>query len=57
VTWKALGGGKLDAGLDGSQRPKTRRLAIIPNATHYSLMNTTAVAEVVAPFLAATSNR
>jgi pimeloyl-ACP methyl ester carboxylesterase len=50
--WKALGGGKRDAGLDGSNRPKAR-LAIIPNATHYNLMNTTAVAEVVAPFLAA----
>jgi pimeloyl-ACP methyl ester carboxylesterase len=50
--WKALGGGKRDAGLDGSKRPKAR-LAIVPNATHYSLMNTTAVAEVVAPFLAA----
>lgn len=48
--WKALGGGQHDAGLDGSQRPGAR-LAIIPNATHYDLFATTAVAEAVIPFL------
>lgn len=50
--WKAIGGGKRDAGLDGSQRPQGR-LAILPNTTHYSTMDTTAVADAVAPFLAA----
>jgi pimeloyl-ACP methyl ester carboxylesterase len=49
--WKALGGGARDPGIDGSLRPKTRRLAILPNTTHYNVMKTTAVAEVVAPFL------
>jgi pimeloyl-ACP methyl ester carboxylesterase len=34
--WKALGGGRRDAGLDGSQRP-AHELAIVPNATHYSV--------------------
>jgi pimeloyl-ACP methyl ester carboxylesterase len=49
--WKALGGGARDPGVDGSLRPKTRRLAILPDTTHYEVMKTTAVAEVVAPFL------
>jgi len=31
-----LGGGQLDAGIDGSLRP-TNQLAIVPNTTHYSL--------------------
>jgi pimeloyl-ACP methyl ester carboxylesterase len=50
--YKALGGGVRDAGLDGAKRPKAR-LAIIPGATHYNIMETTAVTEAVVPFLAA----
>ncbi|MBS1767600.1 MAG: alpha/beta hydrolase [Acidobacteria bacterium] len=34
--WEALGGGRRDAGLDGSLRPASQ-WAIVPNATHYSL--------------------
>jgi len=34
--WKALGGGQRDAGMDGSLRT-ANQLAIVPNATHYSL--------------------
>ena len=34
--WKALGGGQRDAGIDGSLRTENQ-LAIVPNATHYSL--------------------
>ena len=34
--WKALGGGQRDAGIDGSLRT-ANQLAIVPNATHYSL--------------------
>ena len=45
-----LGGGQHDAGLDGSHR-SPNRLAIMPNATHYDLLATTAVADVVRPFL------
>jgi pimeloyl-ACP methyl ester carboxylesterase len=47
-----LGGGKRDAGLDGSARP-TARLAILPGLTHYSILSSTAVAEAVRPFLEA----
>lgn len=50
--WRLLGGGQRDAGLDGSQRPAAR-LAIVPGATHYNLFGTTAVAELVLPFLEA----
>lgn len=34
--WKALGGGRRDAGMDGSLRP-ANQLAIVPNTTHYTL--------------------
>ncbi|MGH7688643.1 MAG: alpha/beta fold hydrolase, partial [Gemmatimonadaceae bacterium] len=34
--WKALGGGRRDAGLDGSLRP-ANQLAIVPNTTHYTI--------------------
>jgi pimeloyl-ACP methyl ester carboxylesterase len=50
--YNALGGGVRDAGLDGTKRPKSR-LAILPGTTHYNIMQTTAVAEIVEPFLAA----
>lgn len=51
--WKAFDGGQRDAGIDGSQRP-TAQLAVIPNATHYSLFATTSATEAVIPFLDAT---
>ncbi len=48
--YRLLGGGQRDAGLDGSARPAAR-LAIVPGATHYDILSTTVVAELVAPFL------
>lgn len=48
--YKALGGGQRDAGLDGSARPKAR-LGIVPGATHYNILATTAVTEMVTTFL------
>ncbi len=47
-----LGGGQRDAGPDGSARP-TARLAILPGLTHYTILSTPAVAEVVTSFLEA----
>lgn len=49
-----LGGGQGDAGLDGAGRPAAR-LAIVPGATHYDILSTTIVAELVDPFLAAST--
>ncbi|TFW18756.1 alpha/beta hydrolase [Massilia arenosa] len=49
--YKALGGGQRDAGLDGSLRSPSR-LAIIPGTTHYSILGTTAVADIARGFLA-----
>lgn len=34
--WQALGGGRRDAGIDGTQRP-ANALAVLPNTTHYTL--------------------
>ncbi|WP_265518672.1 alpha/beta fold hydrolase [Nitratireductor luteus] len=48
--WRLLGGGQRNAGLDGSLRPQAR-LAIVPGTTHYNLVATPVVAELVAPFL------
>lgn len=48
--YEALGGGKRDAGLDGSLRP-VARLGIVPGTTHYNILSTTMVAEMVSPFL------
>ncbi|MCT8997373.1 alpha/beta fold hydrolase [Chelativorans intermedius] len=48
--WRLLGGGQRDAGLDGSLRPQAQ-LAIVPGTTHYNLVATPVVAELVAPFL------
>lgn len=45
-----LGGGKKDAGWDGSGKP-IGRLAIIPNATHYDIFSSTQVTAAVLPFL------
>ena len=48
--WKTLGGGQRDAGIDGSLRP-ANQLAIVPNATHYSLASDPMLAEIVERFL------
>jgi pimeloyl-ACP methyl ester carboxylesterase len=48
--WGLFGGGKRDAGLDGSGRPPGR-LAIVPGTTHYDILSTDAVARLVIPFL------
>jgi pimeloyl-ACP methyl ester carboxylesterase len=48
--YKQLGGGQRDAGLDGSLRPSAR-LAIVPGTTHYNILATSVIAELVAPFL------
>ena len=45
-----LGGGRRDAGLDGSGRP-TARLAILPGMTHYDILSFPALASLVTPFL------
>jgi pimeloyl-ACP methyl ester carboxylesterase len=45
-----LGGGKRDAGLDGSGRPENW-LAIVPGVTHYDIGSSPALASVVTPFL------
>jgi pimeloyl-ACP methyl ester carboxylesterase len=49
--WKLLGGGQRDAGLDGSQRPLSQ-LAIIPNTTHYSVIESPLLIEAATAFLA-----
>jgi len=48
--YEALGGGQRDAGLDGSLRSPAR-LAIVPGATHYNILSTTAVAMMTSRFL------
>jgi pimeloyl-ACP methyl ester carboxylesterase len=45
-----LGGGKKDAGWDGSGKP-IGRLAILPNTTHYDVFSSTQVTAAVLPFL------
>lgn len=47
-----LGGGKGDAGLDGSRRP-VHQLAVLPGLTHYGVGSSPALAAAVEPFLAA----
>jgi len=51
-----LGGGQRDAGLDGSGRPTTW-LAILPNATHYDIISSPALASMVTSFLDAPTPR
>jgi pimeloyl-ACP methyl ester carboxylesterase len=48
--WGLIGGGRRDAGLDGSGRPRGQ-LAIVPGTTHYNLLETDVVARLVIPFL------
>ena len=47
-----LGGGRRDAGLDGSLRP-VARLAVLPGLTHYTIASDPALAAAVLPFLEA----
>lgn len=47
-----LGGGKRDAGLDGSLRP-TARLAVLPGFTHYDICTAPALPELANAFLEA----
>ena len=48
--WTLLGGGQRDAGFDGSQRPASQ-LAILPNTTHYNLIQSPLLTEVATAFL------
>ena len=48
--FELLGGGKADAGWDGSGMPNAR-LAILPATTHYDIFSSPALASAVAPFL------
>ena len=50
--WRLLGGGRRDAGVDGSGRP-TARLAILPGATHYDVVASPLLPAAVVPFLEA----
>jgi pimeloyl-ACP methyl ester carboxylesterase len=45
-----LGGGRQDAGMDGSRRPAAR-LAILPGMTHYNILSFPVLAALVTPFL------
>lgn len=45
-----LGGGKKDAGWDGSGMSDAR-LAILPGVTHYNIFSSPALAPIVTPFL------
>jgi len=48
--WKALGGGRRDAALDGSLRPASQ-LAIVPGTTHCMRPVEPMLSEIVEPFL------
>ena len=48
--FELLGGGRADAGWDGSGRPNAR-LAILPATTHYDIFSSPALASAVTPFL------
>ncbi len=49
--WQALGGGRRDAGIEGSLRP-ANQLAIVPNSTHYTLAVDPMLPEIVERLLA-----
>jgi thioesterase domain-containing protein len=51
-----LGGGKKDAGWDGSGRPRTQ-LAVLPGCTHYNIMSSPAIATIMKAFLDATASK
>jgi pimeloyl-ACP methyl ester carboxylesterase len=48
--FELLGGGKKDAGWDGSGMSNAR-LAILPGVTHYTMFSSPALASTVTPFL------
>lgn len=48
--WKLLGDGQGEAGFDGLQRPASH-LAIVPNTTHYNLIQSPMFTEVATAFL------
>jgi hypothetical protein len=48
--FELLGGGKRDAGWDGSGMSNSR-LAVLPGATHYDIFSSLALAPIVTPFL------
>jgi hypothetical protein len=48
--FELLGGGKADAGWDGSGMSKAR-LAVLPATTHYDIFSSPTLASTVAPFL------
>lgn len=48
--YQLLGGGRHDAGMDGSRRPAAQ-WAVVPGTTHYNLLGTEAVAKLAIPFL------
>ena len=48
--FQLLGGGKKDAGWDGSGMSNAR-LAILPGRTHYDIFSSPALAPTVVPFL------
>ena len=50
--FELLGGGKKDAGFDGSGMSNAR-LAILPGTTHYNILSSSALAPAVAQFLEA----
>jgi pimeloyl-ACP methyl ester carboxylesterase len=52
--WEALGGGRRDAGIDGSLRP-ANQLAILPNTTHYTIPVDRMLPEIVGRFLGVAS--
>lgn len=51
--WELLGGGLRDAGWDGSGRPASHQLAILPNTTHYTILTSPVLVGAVGPFLSA----
>lgn len=51
--FELLGGGKADAGWDGSNMPRSR-LAILPATTHYNIFSSPALVPIVAAFLSDT---
>jgi pimeloyl-ACP methyl ester carboxylesterase len=48
--FELLGGGKVDAGWDGS-RMSVARLAILPGITHYNIFSSSKLGSIVVPFL------
>ena len=48
--WGLLGGGRRDAGWDGSARPQAR-LAVLPGTTHYDIYLSPLLAPAIVPFL------